>query len=309
VTLVRAARARTTTVAETVLLPGETALLAPAWVPWEDRLLPGDLGPGDVLPPAPDDERLVPGWAADELTAFDPEVRDEVWMVAAEAGLGRPRVLSPIGRDDAIDRWYSGDRGPSAAIAAAAGNQCSTCGFLLPMAGSMGRMFGVCANEYAPDDAHVVSLDHGCGAHSEVVATPAGLSDRPSPVLDEIGFDVLGGDGPIWDGIRGVAVASVPTLEPSFAAVRDGDDPDPVLIPGAAGGAVSRRTGVVVIPGAVGSEVDIEWLPVGHDEVGHDEVGHDEVGHDEVGHDEVVAPAAPHASPTGGLDEGEDLVR
>jgi hypothetical protein len=31
----------------------------------------------------------------------------------------------------------------------------------------------VCANVYAPDDAKVVSLDHGCGAHSEVVADAA----------------------------------------------------------------------------------------------------------------------------------------
>ncbi|MSY51566.1 MAG: DUF3027 domain-containing protein, partial [Actinobacteria bacterium] len=29
--------------------------------------------------------------------------------------------------------------------------------------------FGVCGNEYAPDDARVVSVDHGCGAHSQAL--------------------------------------------------------------------------------------------------------------------------------------------
>jgi hypothetical protein len=194
VTVSRALRSRVPTVSETVLLPGEAAVLAPAWVPWEDRLRPGDLGPGDILPPGEDDDRLLPGWAADAPEPFDPEAGDELWMVAAEAGLGRPRVMSPIGRDDAGDRWYSGDRGPSAPIALAASDQCSTCGFLLPMAGSVGRIFGVCANEYAPDDGRAVSLDHGCGAHSEVAAVAAPLSERTAPVLDEVAFDVVLGD-------------------------------------------------------------------------------------------------------------------
>jgi hypothetical protein len=193
VTMSRAVRSRVPTVNEVVLLPGETSVLAPAWVPWEERLRPGDLGPGDILPPAEDDDRLLPGWAADLAEAFDPEAADEIWMVAAEAGLGRPRVMSQIGRDDATDRWYSGDRGPLAPIAMAASDHCSTCAFLLPMAGSAGRVFGVCANEYAADDGRVVSMDHGCGAHSEVVAAPAALSERTSPVLDEIAFDLLEG--------------------------------------------------------------------------------------------------------------------
>ncbi|MGK5559198.1 DUF3027 domain-containing protein, partial [Actinomadura kijaniata] len=60
ITVARAARARNVTVAETVLLPGDDALLAPPWVPWLERLRPGDLGPGDLLPTAPDDPRLAP---------------------------------------------------------------------------------------------------------------------------------------------------------------------------------------------------------------------------------------------------------
>ena len=49
-------------------------------------------------------------------------------------------------------------------------------------------MFGVCANDWSPDDGRVVSRDHGCGAHSEtdVVVEPEPL---PAPVLDETGYE------------------------------------------------------------------------------------------------------------------------
>ncbi|OOK74869.1 hypothetical protein BZL29_4133 [Mycobacterium kansasii] len=74
------------TISEVVLVPGPTALLAPPWVPWERRVQPGDLSPGDLLAPAKDDPRLVPGYSA----SGDPQV-DET---AAEIGFGRRWVLS-----------------------------------------------------------------------------------------------------------------------------------------------------------------------------------------------------------------------
>jgi hypothetical protein len=147
------------TVDEVCLLPGSGALLAPAWVPWSERVQPGDLAPGDLLPPPKDDPRLVPAYA-------DPEAE-----LAAEAfwelGLGRPRVLSSDGRADAADRWYDGDRGPDTPMAKQAPGQCLDCGFRLQLAGSMKALFGLCANALSPDDGKVVSMDHGCGAHSE----------------------------------------------------------------------------------------------------------------------------------------------
>jgi hypothetical protein len=33
----------------------------------------------------------------------------------------------------------------------------------------MRPVFGVCGNVYAPDDGRAVSVDHGCGAHSEAL--------------------------------------------------------------------------------------------------------------------------------------------
>ncbi|GAA2307054.1 DUF3027 domain-containing protein [Actinomadura luteofluorescens] len=187
VTVTRASRARNVTVSECVLLPGDDALLAPPWVPWLERLRPGDLGPGDLLPTAPDDVRLAPGFTqVDESTD-----REAQW----ELGLGRVRVLSREGRDEAAARWYDGVAGPRAPIAASAPAQCSTCGFYVVLAGALRQVFGVCANEYAPDDGRVVSADHGCGAHSEAVSLPA-VSEHNPPVIDELGYEVVptGGD-------------------------------------------------------------------------------------------------------------------
>ncbi|MGQ0625029.1 MAG: DUF3027 domain-containing protein [Sporichthyaceae bacterium] len=193
VTVVRASRAKGATIAEVVLLPGADAVLAPPWVPWSERLQPGDIGPGDILPTAPDDDRLQPGFTDAAGTSFAPAAGEvdpgESTVVAAELGLGRHRVLSPLGRADITDRWYCGERGPQAPAAVAAPGQCSTCGFQLPLAGSLGRVFGVCANEYSPDDGRVVSHDHGCGGHSEVVAIPAALAERPELLLDEWEYD------------------------------------------------------------------------------------------------------------------------
>src|SRR3954470_4559791 len=127
------------TVDEIVLLPGEQALLAPAWVPWHERLRPGDLSVGDVLPSTEDDPRLVPSYTTDDDSADDPEGS----VVAAEVGLGRERVMSAEGRREAVSRWAAGDFGPRSAMARHAPGHCGTCGFWLPLAGSLrGRLRG-----------------------------------------------------------------------------------------------------------------------------------------------------------------------
>jgi hypothetical protein len=167
VTLVRASRQRRVTVDEVVLLPGEDAIVAPTWVPYRERLQPGDLSPGDLLPVEEDDPRLVPTYSFGD-DPLDTDAKAQVRTVAKDLGLGRVRTLSPEGRDAAAERWYDSEAGPGAALARSAPDQCTTCAFLVRLNGPLGALFGVCANGDANDDGRVVSLDHGCGAHSEV---------------------------------------------------------------------------------------------------------------------------------------------
>jgi Protein of unknown function (DUF3027) len=239
VTVARASRSKSVTVSESVLLPGPDALLAPAWVPWTDRVRPGDLKAGDLMPAGQDDERLVPavaiageaglldwdesdawnlgpdlaastaeadsGAAGTGAMAEDDEAAEEDEDAAPARPARRParssrsrsaiairpaRVLSATGRDEAADRWHSGAAGPRSPLATSAPAPCLTCGFMVRLSGPLGRVFGVCANEFAPDDGRVVSVDHGCGAHSDG-AMAAQASGDVAPAVDELGYDML----------------------------------------------------------------------------------------------------------------------
>jgi hypothetical protein len=205
VTVARASRAKVVTVDEVVLLPGPESMLAPDWVPWSERVRPGDIGVGDLMPSSSDDERLVPVAALEGddgvLDWDDTTAWDEGSDLAASLGftalagpqpeeVGRARVLSAIGRDATAIRWYTGDHGPGTPLTQAAPGHCVTCGFLVRLGGPLGRVFGACANEYAPDDGRVVSLDHGCGAHSEAVGAPHSTGLHV-PVIDELGYDLV----------------------------------------------------------------------------------------------------------------------
>ena len=177
-------------VCEVVLLPGADALVAPAWVPWSERVRPGDLGVGDVLPTRPDDVRLVPGLTGvDDLEGLSSTapLQPGAW----EIGLGRVRVLSLQGRDEASERWHEGDRGPQSAMAKAAELTCGKCGFLITIGGPLGQAFGVCANEMSPADGMVVALDFGCGAHSQVEVAPVAEESADDPVVDELAFEPI----------------------------------------------------------------------------------------------------------------------
>jgi hypothetical protein len=181
-------------------------------VPWEERLKPGDLGVGDLLPTPPDDDRLAPGY----LLSDDPAVEE----VNREVGLGRPRVLSQEGRLDTAQRWYDGDHGPDAPIATSAPRtaRCGSCGFYLPLAGSLRQVFGACGNLYAPDDGRVVSVDHGCGAHSEVlVAQEQPIEELPT-VYDDSQVEVVPAGTSERAGRRRRRVGSVDNGEPAEPA-------------------------------------------------------------------------------------------
>ncbi|MET9606362.1 DUF3027 domain-containing protein [Streptomyces sp. NPDC006512] len=210
VTVTRASRAKNVTLDETVLLPGDDALLAPEWVPWSERLRPGDMGPGDLLPTDADDLRLEQGWSdedapppnsvvseqmAELVEAEDADVTDRVVVpargsitaVAEELGMRRARVLSRYGLHSAADRWDE-SFGAKTPMAQAAPASCVSCGFLVKIGGSLGQAFGVCANEFGPADGRLVSLSYGCGGHSEAAVMPKPLRPAP-PVLDSMATD------------------------------------------------------------------------------------------------------------------------
>jgi Protein of unknown function (DUF3027) len=192
VTITRASRQKTVTLNEVVMLPGESAWQPPEWVPWKDRMAPGDLGPGDLVPVTEDDLRLVPGYLVGD-EALDAAAAREQREVIGELGLGRELVLSLEGRDEAADRWYDGPHGPYDPIAKVAPGHCGSCGFLLRLNGPLTFQFGVCANVSSPSDGHVVSYDHGCGAHSDVREEPSQHQPATAtPFHDTLTFDTWG---------------------------------------------------------------------------------------------------------------------
>ncbi|MEU6552981.1 DUF3027 domain-containing protein [Streptomyces sp. NPDC046915] len=214
-TVARASRAKFVTLDEVVLLPGPDALLAPQWVPWSERLRPGDMGPGDLLPTDAEDLRLEPGYTGEaepppnapvseemaelaeaedaEVTPGTPAVqpvtpaRGTIAAVAEELGMRRARVLSRYGLHVAADRWDD-SFGAQTPMAQAAPASCASCGFLVPVGGSLGQAFGVCANEFSPADGRVVSLAYGCGGHSEAAVMPK-PPQPATPVIDETRVD------------------------------------------------------------------------------------------------------------------------
>ena len=71
---------------------------------------------------------------------------------------------------------------------------CATCGFFLPLAGSLRQSLGACGNAYSPADGRVVTADYGCGAHSQ--ATLEHHDGDPAEVqltarYDTADFDVI----------------------------------------------------------------------------------------------------------------------
>lgn len=152
------------TVSELALVPGGQALQAPEWVPYQERVLPGDLGPTDFLPPRKDDPRLT----------------DDAERAVLDRGTARK--LTAAGLDQAKDRWLHGEFGPRSEFAEHAPNHCRTCAFFVPFGKPLGEGFGACVNEYSADG-QVVADSYGCGAHSD---TPP---EEPLGQVGAVAFD------------------------------------------------------------------------------------------------------------------------
>ena len=192
------------TVNESSLVPTDKALRPPAWIPWKDRLEPTDLAVTDSIGTEPDDPRLEEGFRATDAgegaPAETPEMsetsetsKEDVEDAVEEFELSRRHVLTPLGRAQTAKRWYEGPRGPkSLSTKTADGNPCSTCGFFIPLKGELNLLFGVCANKWSPDDGRVVSVDHGCGEHSEIEPPePSHLWVQSKLAFDDLHIDII----------------------------------------------------------------------------------------------------------------------
>lgn len=239
VSLYHDAEAAEWTINETSLLPTQDALLAPEWVAWKDRLKPDDLSVTDSIGTDSNDPRMEKGVDertvqadieaaaqedadADTQADSDSDVAGAVDKPAGTAAgadsltdeldairsfrLTRHHVLSPFGLQQTAQRWYDGPHGPKAlSTRTARGHVCETCAFFIPVQGAMGRVFGVCANKWSPDDGRVVSVDHGCGEHSEIVPPqPESMWPDNNLAYDDTRIDII---------------ESAPSTEPAHADV------------------------------------------------------------------------------------------
>lgn len=194
--------------------PGEGALQIPAWKPWSERVRPGDLGAGDVIETRADDSRLTPGYTGvADVDGVEAPLHPLQWQL----GLGRERVLSAEGLADAAYRWRRGEDGPDSQIARLADHKCSTCAWLLPIGGTLGQAFGVCAHDMSPSDGHIVAMDHGCGAHSDAVAEPSHVPVTELIIDENTFIDV---------DVRDADVRDVVDAGESMDAADDIDDVD-----------------------------------------------------------------------------------
>ena len=218
------------TVNESSLVPTDKALRPPEWIPWKDRLEPTDLAVTDSIGTDPDDPRMEEGFrktepaetgenvssdaeSAETANASDNAETDadgaagsqgesaaasvtseeDIDEAVEEFDLSRRHVLTSLGRSQTAKRWYEGPRGPkSLSTKTSDGNPCSTCGFFIPLKGELNLLFGVCANKWSPDDGRVVSIDHGCGEHSEIEPPePSHLWVQSKPAFDDLHIDII----------------------------------------------------------------------------------------------------------------------
>ena len=139
--------------------------------------------------PTPHDAESGEGSDSEAAATAQSDVDDAV----EEFDLSRRHVMSPLGRSQTAKRWYEGPRGPkSLSTKTAGGHTCATCGFFVPLKGELNLLFGVCANKWSPDDGRVVSLDHGCGEHSEIEPPePTHLWVQSKPAFDDLHIDII----------------------------------------------------------------------------------------------------------------------
>lgn len=154
------------TVNEAALLPTKRSLVAPQWVPFRDRL-PGqaDDDEEDGLEPGLDEaEGGQQRRDRDGRLLDDADSDEDIAEAISRFYLTRRLVPSPKGLQDTAQRW---DDGRSRLRRHHDGGEAVTDGFVVPLEGFLGRMYGVCTNKHCRYDGKVVPLDHTCADPDE----------------------------------------------------------------------------------------------------------------------------------------------
>ena len=158
------------TISEVVLVPGPTALLAPQWVPWEERVQPGDLSPGDLLAAQPTTRGWCPVTCRPATPSSTSSPARSGWAAArcsAHGAASTPHSAGTTATTVRVRRWPARPAGFAATAASISARRLA------------GHAFGVCGNEMSADG-HVVAGEYGCGAHSDTPPPGHRLADvRP----------------------------------------------------------------------------------------------------------------------------------
>ena len=158
-----------------------------------------------------------------------------------------------------LKNQYDGDQGPEAPISTAAPRaaRCGGCGFYLPLAGSLGRMFGVCANAMSADG-RVVDAGYGCGAHSDTPQPPL-IGSPVYQAFDDGMIEVAPVTPPVEVGAP-VAEAEAPVAEAEVeaAAVEVGESAEAVEVAESAESAEAVEVAESAEAGEVGESAEVE---------------------------------------------------
>ena len=139
---------------------------------------PGDLSPGDLLPPPADDPRVVPAY----LLSDDPAVEDVGDRARPGPGAGdvprradaTPRSAGTTATPARTARWPGRHR----RHAGPAGSCCRWPARCAPGSASA-------ATSVTATDGRVVSVAYGCGAHSEISVAAPLLAEPTGEVFDD----------------------------------------------------------------------------------------------------------------------------
>ena len=182
ITVARVPRGKVATVCETNLVPGEGALLSPEWLPYAERLAPGDLGAGDVLPTRRRTRTSSPG-------SRRPATRTSTRWPCGSSGSAASACSRRRG-EAAAQRWYEGEaaltrrsprRAPPPARRVASSTRWQVhC-----------ALFRRVRQRVVTQRRSRRGLDHGCGAHSEVDVDRHEPVPSAEPLVDEIAYDLV----------------------------------------------------------------------------------------------------------------------